>query len=76
MWFNETMLRRDLARPLFDGLRFDLDRKPTVAANEVMVVTSGRARSVERLAILLQRVSLAFVREVSESPVDRREADA
>ena len=72
---REAVLRGDRARPLLDVVRFDLDRQAAGAADQVMVVAAGRARAVEALALVLQRVGFAFDREVGERAVDGGEPD-
>jgi hypothetical protein len=70
---RETVLGGNLASPLFDSIRLDLDRKTTIATNQVMVMSARGARTVEALALLLQRVGLALSREIGKSTVHSRQ---
>jgi hypothetical protein len=58
---GETMLGSDLLCPLFHGIRFDLGSETAVAADQMMMMPCGAARTVEAFAIRrLQRVGVAL----------------
>ncbi len=72
---REPVRGGDVLRPPLDGVGLDLDGPAAVPADEVVVVPVRRARTVERLAVLLQRVGISLGRQVGERPVDRRQSD-
>src|SRR5690606_14773451 len=72
---GEAVLGGDVTRPGLHGIRRDLHRGAAVAADQVMVVRAGRARAIQALALLHERVGLTLAREVGERAIDGGEPD-